>query len=189
MLYRLSNFLVYCFSKLFCELKIEGREAIPKLGPFILASNHLSNLDPIFLVIGSPRKVGFLAKEELFKNKLAILYLKDVGAIPLKRGKSDIKAMRLALKTLKVKPLLVFPQGTRGESFEVTNNGVGFLCKKAGVPVIAARIYGTDKVFSKGVRLFHKSKVRVIFAQVDNIEKADSYANIAQKVISKIANL
>ncbi len=189
MLYRFSNFLVYCLSKLFCELKIEGGEVIPKSGSFILASNHLSNLDPIFLVIASPRKVGFLAKEELFKNKIAILYFKDVGAIPLKRGKSDIKAMRLALKTLKVKPLIVFPQGTRGESFEVISSGVGFLCKKSGVPIIAARIYGADRIFSKGVRLFHKSKVRVIFAKVDNIEKADSYSNITQKVISKIANL
>lgn len=188
MLYRFSTTTVYCLLKLFYRLEVEGKESIPRKGPFILAANHLSNLDPPLLAAVSSRKVGFLAKEELFKSKISALYFKDVGAIPLKRGKSDIRAVRLALETLENKPLLIFPQGTRGASFEEASAGIGFLCKKAKVPIVAARIYGTDKE-SKGVNFFNKGKIRVIFARVDNIEEDDNYEDITRKVVDKIKSL
>jgi len=189
MLYRISTTLVYCYLKLFYKLDIRGKEAFPKKGSFILAANHLSNLDPPLLAVVSPRKVGFLAKEELFYNKISALYFKNVGLMPLKRGQSDIRAVRLALKALESKPLAIFPQGARGLSLEAANNGVGFLCKKAKVPIVAARIYGTDKESSKEVSFFNKGKIRVIFARVDNIEEADNYEDITRKVMDKIKSL
>jgi len=107
----------------------------------------------------------------------------------LKRGQNDIRAIRLALKLLKNRPLTIFPQGTRGASMEAVNSGVGFLCKKSKVPIIVARIYGTDKESCKDVNLFNKGKIRVIFARVDNIEEGDSYEDITQKVMGKIKSL
>jgi len=189
MLYRISTTLVYCYLKLFYKLDIRGKEFIPKKGPFILAANHLSNLDPPLLATISPRAVGFLAKEELFHNKISALYFKDVGLLPLKRGQNDIGAVRLALKVLERKPLVIFPQGTRGASLEAANNGVGFLCKKAKVPVVVARIYGTKKEPSKRLNFFNKSKIRVIFARVDNIEEGDNHEDITRKVMDKIKSL
>ena len=189
MLYRLSKILAYSFLKLFYKLEVKGKKYIPKAGPFILASNHLSNLDPPTLAVSSPRKIGFLAKEELFKNKLLALYLRGVGAISVKRDKSDIRVMRLALKTLKTKPLLIFPQGARGGGFMAANSGVGFFYKKTGVPIIAARIYGTDKALPKGAKFFRKGGIKVVLARVDNIEKSDSYEDVTQKVMNKIASL
>jgi len=189
MFYRASTALVYCYLKALFNLKIEGKESVPKKGPFILAANHLSNLDPPLLATVSPRKVGFLAKEELFKSKIAAFYFKGAGVMPLKRGQSDIRAVRLALKLLKSKPLTIFPQGARGGSMEAANSGVGFLCKKAKVPVIVAKIYGTEKESCKNVNLFNKGEIRVIFARVENIEEGDSYEDITQKVMSKIKSL
>jgi len=141
------------------------------------------------LAVSCPYKITFLAKEELFDNKLFALYLKDVGAIPLKREKSDIKTLRLALKTLKTKALLIFPQGTRGAGFDRVNSGVGFLCKKAAVPVIAARIYGTDKVFPKGAKFPRRGKIKVIFSKVQTIDQEDTYQDISRKVMEVIKNL
>lgn len=189
MIYRLSKALVYCFLKLFYGFEVKGEEAIPKAGPFILASNHLSNLDPPTIAASSPRKIGFLAKKELFKSKLGNFYLKSVGAIPVDRGKNDIRIMRLALKTLESKPLLIFPQGTRGGSLVAANNGIGFFHKKSAVPIIAVRIYGTDKALPKGAKFFGKGKVKVVFARVDNIKNSDNYENITQKVMTKIETL
>ena len=189
MLYRFSTTLVYCYLKLFYKLEVRGKENIPEKGPFILAANHLSNLDPSLLAAVSPRKVGFIAKQELFNNKMSALYFKDVGVMPLKRGQSDIRAVRLALKVLESKPLVIFPQGTRGASLEAANSGVGFLCKRAKVPVVAARIYRADKESSQGVSFFNKGKIRVIFARVDNIEEGDSYEDITRKVMDSIKSL
>ena len=189
MLYRVSTSIVFCFLKIFFNLEVKGKDKIPRKQPFILASNHMSNLDPPTLAASCPAKIGFVAKEELFKNRLFSFYLKDVGAIPLKRQKADIKIMRTFFNTLKNKALLIFPQGTRSADFDAVNSGVGFLSKRSGVPVIAARIYGTDKVLPKGAGSFHKGKIKVIFDKVDNIRDSDTYEEITRKVVDKIKSL
>jgi 1-acyl-sn-glycerol-3-phosphate acyltransferase len=181
--------LVFLFLKLFFKLKVKGREALPKDQPFILASNHISNLDPAALAAVCPRKIGFLAKKELFKNRISNWYIKTVGGIPLRRGISDVSAVRETLKILRLKPLLVFPQGTRGADFDKANPGVGFLYKKAKAPIIAAKIYGTDKVLPKGAKFFKKGRIEIKFARVDNIKDSDSYEEITAKVMAKIKSL
>lgn len=189
MLYRISTTLVYTFLKLFFNLEIKGKEFFPNNSHFILASNHLSNLDPPVLAASCPYKVSFLAKEELFNNRIASFYLKDVGAIPLKRDGSDIGAVRMALRIVKTKSLLIFPQGTRGTKIDNVNPGVGFICKKAEVPVIAARIYGTDKVLPKNAKFFRKGKIKIIFSRVENIKDDDTPESITHKVMETIKNL
>lgn len=189
MLYKVSTLFAYCFLKLFFDLKVEGSDAFPADQPFILASNHCSHLDPPVLASTCPKPVAFLAKQELFGNKLLSLYLNDVGVIPVRRGKSEIKIIRLALKTLKTRALLIFPQGTRNRAFEEANLGVGFLCKKAKVPVVAARIRGTDKVLPKGAKFFRRGKIKVAFARLDNITSEDDYSAITRKVMRAIENL
>ena len=185
MIYSLSKFLILCILKIFFKIEVKGKEVVPRQRPFILASNHISYLDPP--VVGSfcPRKLAYLSKKELFKNRLMRFWMNNVGGVPLRRGKADIEAMRTSMKTLQTKPLLIFPQGTRSHNFDKVNFGVGFLHKKTGVPVIAARVYGTDA----GLKFFHFGKVKVIFAKVDNIKDSDSYEEITKKVVDKIKAL
>ena len=189
MIYRLTVFLSHIFLKIFFRLNIRGQEAFPKDKPFILASNHVSHLDPVVLGVACPRKINFLAKEELFSNKIFGAYLKTLNVIPLKRKEADIKVMRMALKILKEKPMLIFPQGTRGAAYDKSKAGVGFLCKKARVAVVAAKVCGTDKILPKGARFMRRGKIRVIFKRVNNIHDVDSYEEITSKVMETIKNL
>jgi len=190
MLYNFAAITSLIIFKCFFNLKVEGKDCLPKKSPFILAANHISNLDPF--VVGScifPTRVNFLAKEELFYNKFNSFIFKDFGAIPLKRGTADIGALRSGLRALKIKPLVVFPQGRRMENLDKVNMGVGFLCKKARVPVAVARIYGTEKSLSRVQERFRLCKIRVVFGRVDNIEESDDYRAIAFKVRDKIKSL
>ena len=189
MLYSISRFLSACILKIFFNLEIKGKEAFPKNRPFILASNHISNLDPVVAGVGCPYKLAYLAKEELFKNKLFGRYLKSLGCIPLKREQSGAGVLRQALKVLKTKPMVIFPQGGRSESYDDFKAGVGFLQKKSGVPVIAAKVYGTGQILPKGAKTFKKGRIKVIFARVDAIKKGDSIEDIAVKVMERIKNL
>ena len=189
MLYSLSKFLTIVFCKIFFRIEVKGKEVFPQNQPFILTSNHISYLDPLVVGGSCPCKLAYLAKEELFRNKLLKAWLKGVGAVPLKRDKADIEAIRTSIKTLKARPLLIFPQGTRSETFDRANSGVGFLHKKTGVSIIAARVYGTDKILPKGAKFFHPGRIKVIFAKVDNIEQSDSYEEITLKVVNKIKSL
>ncbi len=189
MVYRISVFLAFIFLKLFCALEISGKENVPAKGPFILASNHLSNLDPPVLAVACPRRIRFLAKEELFTNWVVKLYFKAVGALSLKREGIDIKALRMAVKVLETGPLIIFPQGTRRQDFDNVNSGVGFLARKAKVPVVVARIYGTDKVLGKGKKFFSRGKIRIAFNRVDDLDLSHSREEITERVIAKIKQL
>ena len=189
MLYSLSRFLARLLLKLFFKIEAEGKEVFPANTPFILASNHFSNFDPPALSVCCPRQIGFLAKEELFKNKLFGACLRALGVIPLNREKAGLRTIRLCLERLKFGGLLVFPQGTRGRSLDNALSGVGFLCKKAEVPVVAARIYGTDKVFPKGAKFPRRGRIKVVFSKVDDIEAGDSYREVTLKVVNKIKSL
>lgn len=189
MFYRLSRAIVYSIFRVFFKIEIEGKDKIPLNKPFLLASNHLSNLDPPLLAACCPSKIGFLAKKELFKDKLFGACIKALGAIPLNRERAGIGIMRLCLKTLLTKSLLIFPQGTRGGSLDDPFSGVGFLCKKAKVSVVAARIHRTDKTRSKRLKFPLRGKIKVIFTLVDDIEDADSYEEITLKVVNKIKSL
>lgn len=189
MLYDFLKFLAFVLLKLFFSFRVERREIIPRDQPFILASNHISILDPIVVGSAVPVKLAYVAKEELFNNKWFAWLLRNIGVIPLDRGKSDIGAVRVSLRILKHKPLLIFPQGTRSNEYDHFKNGAGFLCKKGKVPVFAAKVYGTDKILPKGRGWFKRGKIKVVFCKMDSIEKNDSYEDITRKIVEMIKSL
>ncbi|MFH1877619.1 MAG: lysophospholipid acyltransferase family protein [Candidatus Omnitrophota bacterium] len=175
--------------KAFFRIEVEGRDALPERGPFILAANHVSYFDPPLLGFVMPRRAFFLAKEELFKNRLSRSFFKDLGGVPLKRESGDIQAIRTALKILKKDPLVLFPQGEVGASMDKVNPGVGFLARRSGAPVIAARIEREDRSFNLFKNLFSPEKIRIVFAPVENISTEDTNENIAKLVMDKIKNI
>lgn len=189
MIYSIGKILITFFLKIFFHFRVYGQEALPANTPYIVASNHVSNLDPPTVGSACPQRLCYLAKEELFKNKLFGFILKTVGCIPLRREGADIRTMKVALTVLKKTPLLIFPQGTRGADFSKISRGVGFLYRKTKVPVIAARVYGTDKVLPKEAKFFHKGSISVHFSRVDTIAETDSDQEIARKVMEKIKSL
>lgn len=189
MLYDFLKFLAVFILKTFFAFRVEHGEIIPRAQPFLLASNHISILDPIVVGSAVPVKLAYVAKEELFNNKWFAWLLRNIGVIPLDRGKSDIGAIRVSLRILKNKPLLIFPQGTRSNEYDHFKNGAGFLCKKGKVPVFAAKVYGTDKILPKGRGWFKRGKIKVVFGKVDNIEEDDRYEDITRKVGEALKSL
>lgn len=190
MLYIVFRFIFWVIFHLGFRIKVENRGVFPRRGPFILASNHCSNIDPILLGIICPRRLAFLAKQELFKNRFFAFFLRRVGLIPLKRGKTDVFAVRNALAILRYDiPLVIFPQGRRDATIDTAFNGVGFLCRMTGAPVIAAKITGSDIVLPKGAKWFKSAPLRVSFQPVDAIIPADDYAAITRKVLEKIRSM
>ena len=189
MLYWLGKLTVFCFLKLLFSVELEGQDVFPPQGPFILASNHPSHFDPPLLATLVKRRVWFLAKEELFCNWVARAFFRELGAIPVKRNTGDFKAMRQSLAVLKEKPLLVFPQGLVGAPWEQVNAGVGFLVRKSGVPLIAARIYGSESVFPISQSLHKRKKIKVVFDRMDEIDPHQTNEAIAQRVMAKIKSL
>lgn len=136
--------------------KIIGKENIPK-GGCIISSNHTSNLDAILLAMHTWEKKYYLAKKELFSNKLSSSFYKSIGCIKIDRQKSDVNAIKKSLKVLKDnKKLVIFPEGTRhnNENMELgeVKHGVAMFATKAKVPIVPMFV-------QKKPRLFRRTKI------------------------------
>lgn len=148
--------LILLPTKVLCKHKFPKKKN--KEG-FIISSNHLSNFDVMLFDIKFRRKIYYLAKKELFKNKLSGGFLKAVGAIKVDRQSSDVGAFKSAIKVLKNnKPLGIFPEGTRNKSEDYSNmmevkSGAIVFASKTGVPIIPLAIYRRPKLFRRNVIL------------------------------------
>jgi len=181
-------------------LKTYGLANIPDTGPFVVASNHASNLDPILLGFTIvKRQIGFLAKEELFHVPLLKSVIPLWGAFPVKRGSRDSGAIETFLETLSHgKPLLLFPEGTRTLDGELqpAKTGVGRLLYGAKVPVIPAYVAGTFECFRKGSRFPRPGRTSVSYGQPVPLEglyrekpEKTTFTMIGSLVMEHIAKL
>ena len=134
------------------RIKVIGKENMPKEGGAVVAINHRSNWDVIVAGISSPRQLGYMAKAELFENKLFGRLITALGAFPLHRGKGDISAIKAALARLRDGEIVaMFPEGRRvkhGETSSVKPGAV-MLAQRAQVMIVPIKISGNYKWLSK----------------------------------------
>ncbi|MCM8766355.1 MAG: 1-acyl-sn-glycerol-3-phosphate acyltransferase [Candidatus Omnitrophica bacterium] len=153
MFYYLIWWICYFVFKILFRYQIFGKEHLPREGPYIIAANHLSFLDPVALGLVTRKKLNFLAREDLFNNRIFALLIRSLGAIPLKREYQDIGALRQGIRILKKnKILVVFPEGKRALNGELGKPllGVGFLAQQTKVKVVPVYLKGTDLALPVG---------------------------------------
>jgi 1-acyl-sn-glycerol-3-phosphate acyltransferase len=191
LVYRGARLTFLILLKFFYNLSVVGRENIPGSGGFIIASNHVSNLDPVLIGVASARIINYMAKEALFKNRLFGSALLLVRAFPVKRGSADISAVKEAIKRLKEGGgLVIFPQGTRRqENSPNAQAGIGMLAYRTKVPVVPAFIAGSDRALPAGAKFFRPSKIRIILGKPLYFENKSSYPEIAHMVMREISAL
>jgi 1-acyl-sn-glycerol-3-phosphate acyltransferase len=192
MLYRVVSLLALIACKVLFRLRAQGLEYIPRKGGFILASNHISYLDPIVLGAICPRKLNFMAKQELFCHPLISWFLSQVGAFPVKRDSADLSSLKYAMRCLKEgKALILFPEGSRRFDSASTEPyaGIGFLTAKLYVPVIPVFIEGTEKALPAGAKFIRPAKISVHFGKQISIERRVPYQDVAKHIMENIRHL
>ncbi len=128
---------------------VRGMENVPRHGPLILASNHFNNADPPVLTWAMPRRVVWMAKQELFDNPLIGTLFRLLGLIPVRRFEADLSALRKSLRALKRGQVLgMFPEGTRsaGKGLTAGEPGTAVLALRSGAPIMPVAIWGTEHV-------------------------------------------
>lgn len=138
---------------------IEGAALVPTDGPVILASNHVSYLDPLTLAWVADRRgrhVRFLAKAELFDKPALGQLLRAAHQIPVQRGRADsAEALKAGVDALASgECVAVFPEGTISEDLEpmVGKSGTARLAREAGVAITPVGLWGTHRILTKGRR-------------------------------------
>ena len=177
------------------RLRARGIDKLPA-GGFVLAANHLSNLDPwpLGLPLWPNRQLRFMAKSELFNPFLGPV-LRGVGAFPVRRGMGDRDAIRNAVQLVKDGEIVVmFPEGTRRskglrKKHEArAHSGAARIAFQAGSPLVPAAIKGTD-------RLSRLAPVCVAFGEpvpIDDLADADARSaahEATERLMSAIAEL
>jgi 1-acyl-sn-glycerol-3-phosphate acyltransferase len=154
---------------------VQGLQHIPTEGAAILASNHLSFLDSIFLPLVVPRRVTFLAKSDYFtapglKGYLKRLFFSGVGQLPVDRGggRASEAALRAGLKVLAEGKLLgIYPEGTRSPDGKLYRGktGVARMALEGGVPVVPVVMIGTAEVQPIGQVIPNLGRVGIRFGK------------------------
>lgn len=149
------------FSKTFFKFEVIGTENIPSEGNLIIAANHKSNLDPIFVAsaVDKKRKMTAIAKEELFKNKILAKILNKVEIIPINRQNPGLGTIKRILKYIKNDyALVMFPEGTRSKTDDFNNAkaGLSLFATKAKAEIVPCTIYSSYKLFKPAKIYFGK---------------------------------
>ena len=192
MVYVILRALSALILKAFFWIEVHGKKNIPKIGGFILASNHVSFLDPIALAVACPRKLNFMARHDLFFNPLFSKLLFSVAVFPVKRDSADLSALKEGMRRVNEgSGLLLFPEGSRSTNGTISSPqaGIGFLATKLNVPVIPAFVKGTEKALPKGAKFIIPKKLFVYFGKQIHIEGGASYQDIAQLIMENIKYL
>src|SRR3954462_8110520 len=134
--------------RFFYRVRVEGAEHVPKNGAVILASNHLSFSDSIFLPLILRRRVTFVAKAEYFEDPKTAWFFRAVGQIPVKRGggPASARALDSAKEVLEKGGIFgIYPEGPRSPDGRLYkgHTGVSRLALDTGAPVIAVAMIGT----------------------------------------------
>lgn len=167
--------------------QIEGAENVPDEGPAILASNHLSYADWLFMPLTLPRRVTFVAKAEYFntpgiKGWFQRMFFSGSGQVPIDRSGASAAegALSAAKRVLQEGELFgIYPEGTRSHDGKLYRGktGVARLALETGVPVIPVAVVGTDVVAPPGKKFGSFTRPVVRFGKPLDFERYDGLEN------------
>jgi 1-acyl-sn-glycerol-3-phosphate acyltransferase len=150
--YGTSAFLARLLLRVVTRWQVHGREKVPREGPLLVVSNHLNLADPPIVIASLPRRVAFMAKEELFHGPTSWV-IKGMGAFPVRRSQLDRGAFRQAAEALSAGLAVgMFPEGSRSRKGGMGPGlpGTAFVAAHSQVPLLPVGIRGSENLKGKG---------------------------------------
>jgi len=160
MLYSIGKVLFTIYFRLFYRIKVKGRENIPSEGPVLLCANHPTALDMFLIGVFVPkRKVHYMAKAELFRNRFLGWIIRCLGGFPVSRGTGDVGSVKTVFRLLEEGKIVgVFPEGTRTRKRDPNKRkaGIALFALHSGAPILPVAIKGVFRPFRKIELIFGK---------------------------------
>lgn len=153
---------------LFFQIRVSGREWVPREGGALVLSNHQSHFDPVLIGLACDRRLNYLARETLFGFAPFRWLIQSLDAVPIDREGLGLAGLKETLRRLKRGELvLIFPEGTRTRDGEVSPLKPGFsaLAKRAAVPLLPVGIEGAFQAWPRRHLLPGFSTIHVHFGQ------------------------
>lgn len=166
--YRIAHAIVLTPFKAIFRVRIHGRERVPKSGAFVVAPSHRSLMDIFFTAYITPRRIRFMAKQELFEKRFLAWLFAAFGGFAVERGTADRGALRAARRALEGgEPVVIFPEGTRGHGPEIGAlfDGAAYLAARLGLPVVPVAIGGSEEILASGKVLPRPRRVGIVVGE------------------------
>lgn len=179
--------------KTYYKVEFRGLENLDRKGGFIIAPNHVSEFDPLFIAMASKRLFHYIAKYELFKNPILNKAMTYCNSFPIVRGKGDMVALNYAIELVRRGEVLcIFPEGTRSADGtpQKAKSGVGYIARYTGADVVPVGIYmdKTDKSGKRVVVNFGKAikNSEMGFTDGGKTKENKAVANMVMEEITKL---
>ncbi len=181
--------------KVLFRVKIIGNRDQRELSSGIICANHMSNWDPVILACSLKCSVSFMAKDELFKIPVLRGLLKALGVFPIKRGTSDIAAIKMTLGLIKDgNNICLYPQGTRCPGVDPATTevktGVAMLLNHSGGKILPVAMYTKNykiKLFSRVFVIIGEPKAREYYNFADN--SREEYQRVSEEIFADICSM
>ena len=158
---------------IYFRIEFHGVERVPLEGPVIVAPNHASYFDPIWVSIPIRRQLRYMTWEKFFGFPLIGTVIRGLGAFPVRVDKGDRRAIRHSIEHLKAGGgLMIFPEGARTRTGETTRfkPGVIQLALESGAPIVPVTIIGGYRALSPHARFPRPTKVKLIYHEPRKID-------------------
>ena len=194
--YRFARLVIGLILLIWTRKQVVGLENVPRRGPVILASNHVSMLDPGLLPVLVPRRIVYMGKSELWKTPIIGPLYGLAGFIPVRRFEADLGALRKAEKALRQNLVLgMFPEGTRSGKPGLGKGqpGTAVIALRTGAPIVPVAVSGTEGVTLPGL-FFRLTRVRVVFGKPFELPQgrrvsAELVEQCTERIMKEIAML
>lgn len=166
--------VVFCFFLI--KMTINGKKNLPKNGPYILAPNHIDDIDPFPLAGAVNKPITFLMAQDQAKIKWYKYWAPwSYGTLLIDRKKIQPSTIKAVHKQIKKKEIIcIFPEGTTiGSGLKKAKNGASFFAARHEIPIIPVAISGTEKVLS-AIKRFQRAKVTLSFGEPIIAKKEDT---------------
>ena len=176
--------------------KVTGLRNVPNVGPVIIASNHLSFSDSIFMPLVVPRKVTFMAKSEYFtspglKGFIKKLTFQALGQVPVDRsgGRRSEAAIRTGLNLLESGQCIgIYPEGTRSPDGKLYKGrtGIARMAIDSGAPIVPVAMFNTAEIQPTGQIVPKVRRVEMVFGEPMYFQGDSSDLAYLRKVTDEI---
>ena len=180
-------------------------ERVPLTGPVILASNHMSYLDPPLVGSALPRDINYLARESLFRYPGMGALLRSWNSVPVDRDGGGAAGLKAILdRLLNGGGIILFPEGTRSPDgkLQPARSGIGLTVIKSTAPVVPVRVFGTYEAYGRHIKIPRPHRIAVKygapmdFAALRTEAKScaksrlkEIYQRVADEIMAAIAKL
>lgn len=201
--YWMGHTLSRIFGKFVNSYRVENREGLLAVdGGLIIASNHVSFLDPPLIGAAFREPIYYFARRTLFDHPVANFILQRVRALPVDQQKPELSILKKIIQLLRSdEKVLIFPEGERSWDGKLNMDGqpgVGMIVAKSKVPVLPVRLFGPEKSLPRGSKKIRRHPVTLVVGEpIDFSELLDDkdvgakekYQIIADRIMQSIAAL